>query len=481
MPADLVAGIDVATAAIRVTVCDPAGAVVASAERALPAVQRPHPGWSEQDASTWWPVTADALRAALSQVAHSDTAGRVRAVSIAGTSGTVVAVGPDGVPLGPALMYDDRRARAEAEIAQDVGGERWRRMGITMTTSFSLPRIAWIAARHSDEPWDLAHVPDLIGWQLAGHRVPVDWSHALKSGYDALDGEWAGEVFDALGVPLGVLPEVDRPAAVAGQVTAEAASQTGLPPGCVIRLGMTDGCAGQLAAGAAAPGQFATVLGTTLVIKGATTTLVRDPEGSIYSHRHPAGWWLPGGASNTGGSALARWGTGRLAELDRAAAAQGPATIISWPLRQRGERFPIMRPDATGFTEGTPADEADAYRADLEGVAFLERLGYERLAALGAPRAEPVITVGGGARSQVWSQIRASVLGDGVAIADGASTSVGACLLAAAGTVHADLAAAVKVMVRPPRMVEPDPVTRSALADNYGRWTAALRRRGWFE
>ena len=478
MPANLVAGIDVATAAVRVAVCDPSGTAVASAEQPLPAIRRPRRGWSEQDASGWWPATVAALREALSGTAGHGT---VTAVCVAATSGTVVAVSPEGRPLGAALMYDDRRALAETEIAQAAGRARWQRMGITMTASFSLPRIGWLAARQARRPWLLAHVADFIGWRLAGHRVPLDWSHALKSGYDSLDGEWAGEVFDALAVPRNVLPEVDRPAARGGDVCAGAADQTGLPEGCAIQLGMTDGCAGQLAAGAERPGQFATVLGTTLVSKGVTGALVRDPQGSVYSHRHPAGMWLPGGASNTGGDALTRWGGDRLAGLDRAAASRGPSTVISWPLRRQGERFPIVRPDAVGFTEGTPVDEADAYRADLEGVVYLERLGYERLAALGAVRDQPVITAGGGARSHVWSVIRATVLGDGVAVAAGASTSMGACLLAAAGTIHPDLTAATRAMVRPPRMIEPDAATRNALEDGYRRWTEALRRRGWLD
>jgi hypothetical protein len=104
----------------------------------------------------------------------------------------------------------------------------------------------------------------------------------------------------------------------------------------------------------------------------------------------PAGTWLPGGASNTGGDALTRWGGDRLAGLDHSAAARGPSTVISWPLRRQGERFPSSgRKRSTGRT---PVDEPDAYRADLEGVAYLARLGYERLAA-GAVRDQPVITV----------------------------------------------------------------------------------------
>ncbi len=73
---------------------------------------------------------------------------------------------------------------------------------------------------------------------------------------------------------------------------------------------MTDGCAGQIATGAVEPGQFVGVLGTTYVLKGVTRELVTDPAGALYSHRHPDGWWLPGGASNTGGEALARRGPG---------------------------------------------------------------------------------------------------------------------------------------------------------------------------
>lgn len=476
MTASLVAGIDIASEAVRVLVCDEHGAVVASAQQPLAPITRPRPGWSEQDAGTWWPVTAAALRAAARDAAGH---GQVTAVCVSATSGTVAAVDTDGVPLGPALMYDDRRALREAAAAQEAGRERWQRLGLTITGSFSLPRIAWLAAEHAGGNWRLVHVADFIGWRLVGHPVLLDWSHTLKSGYDVLAGEWAYEVFDALGVPACVLPQVDRPTAEAGTVSREAAAETGLPAGCSIRLGMTDGCAGQLAAGAERPGQFVTVLGTTLVVKGVTSSLVRDPQGSVYSHRHPSGNWLPGGASNTGGVALAQWGRERLAGLDEAAAARGPASVISWPLRQPGERFPIVCPDAAGFTEGTAADEADAYRADLEGVAYLERLCYERLESLGARRCQPVISVGGGTRSAVWSAIRATVLGDGLAVASEASTAAGACLLAAAGTLHADLTAATQAMVRPPQFVEPDSATQQAMEDGYGRWTEALRRRGW--
>jgi len=54
----------------------------------------------------------------------------------------------------------------------------------------------------------------------------------------------------------------------------------------------------------------------------------------------------------------------------------------------------------------------------------------------------------------------------------------GACLLAAAGTLHADLTAATHAMLLPPaRPIEPDRATRGALAGRHGRWSEVLR--GW--
>jgi D-ribulokinase len=242
---------------------------------------------------------------------------------------------------------------------------------------------------------------------------------------------------------------------------------------------MTDGCAGQIATGAVRPGQFVGVLGTTYVLKGVTRELVTDPTGALYSHRHPDGWWLPGGASNTGGEALAHVPADRLPALDRAAAARGPASVVAYPLRRDGERFPFVSGEARGFLLGTPADEADRHRAELEGVAFLERLAIERVRELGVPVEGPLWAAGGGSRSALWTRIRATALGMPLRVADHAETAFGAALLAASGTLHPDLEASAAAMVRTGRDIEPDETERAALDESYAAFTAALRERGW--
>lgn len=478
-PAEVVAGIDIATAAVRVVCADAHGRVRARGGAELPPPRRSAGGRSEQDATAWWPAVAAALRQATGAL---PAGGReVVAVAVAATSGTIVLADGRGEPLGPALMYDDRRAAGFNARAQEAGAARWRALGLSVGPTAALGRVAWLAGaegagtRPAGSAGHLLHTPDLVGWRLTGGPVATDWSHALKSGYDARAGEWPGEVLDALGVPARWLPPVQAPATLIGTVCAHAAAETGLPTGCAVRLGMTDGCAGQLATGAVRPGQFVGILGTTYVLKGVTRDLVADPSGALYSHRHPDGWWLPGGASNTGGEALAHLASARLPALDRAAADRGPASVVAYPLRREGERFPFVSGAARGFVLGTPADDADRHRATLEGVAFLERLALERVAELGVTVDGPLWAAGGGSRSPLWTRIRATVLGRPLLVADHAETAFGAALLAAAGTVHPDLTASAAAMVRPGREVEPDAREQAALDASYATFAAALR------
>ncbi|HEX2193328.1 MAG TPA: FGGY family carbohydrate kinase [Acidimicrobiales bacterium] len=478
---ELVVGIDVATAEVRVICTDGTGRLLAEGRAPLPEPERPRPGWSEQDAAAWWPATTAALREATD--ALGPRARAIFAVAVAATSGTVVILDDDGSPLAPALLYDDQRAAAQAESAAEAGAERWAALGFRPGASSGLAKWGWLLGRPeiSDRAGAVAHASDLVVAGLTGdRRPPTDWSHALKSGYDPARHEWAAEALTAVGVPSSLLPQVRPPSSSAGSVSREAAEATGLPAGCDVRLGMTDGCAGQVAAGADRPHRFVTVVGTTMVVKGATEELVVDPSGAVYCHRHPGGWWLPGGASNTGGAAVAdAFGNRDLAELDRRAQAHGPSASVGYPLRGTGERFPFVVSDAEGFWLEEPDGEIERYRAVLEGVAFLERLAYAHLDHLGARPDNPVRSAGQGGRSRVWAAIRATVLDRPVAVAERADTATGAAVLAAAGTLHADLPAAVSAMVEAGEEVAPVDAEREPLDGSYRRFVDALAERGW--
>src|SRR6266702_4749948 len=111
---------------------------------------------------------------------------------------------------------------------------------------------------------------------------------------------------EALNVDTSLLPDVVPPGTLIGETGADAEKETGIPAGIPIYAGMTDGCAAQTASGAITPGSWNSVIGTTLVMKGVTRELLRDPLGVVYSHRSADRLWLPGGASSTGAGILAK-------------------------------------------------------------------------------------------------------------------------------------------------------------------------------
>ncbi|MBM7057296.1 FGGY family carbohydrate kinase, partial [Streptomyces durocortorensis] len=211
-----VIGIDVATASVRVLCVDEQGNVLAEARADLPPPVRTPAGTSEQDARSWWPAVRSALRRTTSALPRGGR--EVVAVAVSATSGTIVPTGRDGEPLGPALMYDDRRAAATNAEADRLGRVRWGLLGVSVGPTAALGRAVWCARTYGSALSHVLHTPEFIGRQLTGHPVATDWSHALKSGYDARAGEWAHEVFDALDFPLGVFPSVGAPGTGVGVV-----------------------------------------------------------------------------------------------------------------------------------------------------------------------------------------------------------------------------------------------------------------------
>jgi len=469
----LVVGIDLGTEGVRVCVLDLQGALYAEAAEPI-ATYETEAGGVEQDPEDWWTAVGRCLRAVRTRV----DARRIRALAVASTSGTVVVLDARGRPLRRAFMYNDARAAREAQELQAATGE-----AVALRPTDPLPKLLWLR-RHEPDVWSrtrrIVHAADFVTGRLTGRWV-TDWTHALKTGYDAVRQVWS-PVLSAVDIEPDMLPSVVPPGTPIGPVHARAAEATGLRPGTLVVAGMTDGCAAQVAAGAVAPGEWCSVLGTTLVVRGVTETPLWDPQGRVYCHRHPEGFWLPGGASNTGGECLRKaFGPVDLPAMDRQALAHSPTGLVAYPLVRRGERFPFIAPQAQGFLLGTPRSEFERYAAYLEGVAYVERLAYDLLTRLGATVGDTVLTAGGGARSDVWLQIRSDVLGRVLGRPLYTGAAVGAAILAATAVVGDGLIARTRSMVRVDRTVVPRPHTQDLYAEAYERFLAALRARGYLE
>src|SRR5271166_2175445 len=469
-------GFDLGTKSVRAVAVSETGHVLGQSSQ--PLTSRRDGFRHEQDPEDWWPAVVCACRAVLADAPTS----AIRGLAVAGTSGTILLCDRSGNALTSGLMYDDARAAEEARRANEVGAAIWDSLGHRMQPSWALPKLLWLLRKHPDVIFHarLAHQADFINRRFAGCEVASDSSNALKTGYDLIKEQWPHKVLEALCVPDQMLPPVVRSGAPIGEVCADAAATTGIPAGTPIIAGMTDGCAAQINAGALQVGSWSSVLGTTLVLKGVGTELIRDPAGVVYSHRSPDGNWLPGGASNTGAAVLAQRFSGR--DLDRLSvqvAERKPANTMAYPLAGRGERFPFIAPDAEGFILGDALDEVDLFAALLQGVSFIERLCFDYVEMLGATVGGDVSFTGGGARNRYWCQLRADVLGWPVRLPGVAEPAFGMAVLAAsAGRPVCDVA---KEMVRIAEVIDPRAERGDRLRELYLQFVDELACRGWLK
>ena len=471
---DIWLGIDLGTQSVRALAVGASGAILGQGSHAL--TSRREGQRHEQDPEEWWRAVVAACRAAIQGLAPGSICG----VAVDGTSGTILLVDAPGRATTPGLMYDDARASEQARLVNEVGEKVWSTLGYRMQASWALPKLVWLL---SDQRGKLAghrlvHQTDFITSRLAGHQLATDMSTALKTGYNLIEEHWPYEVMDILGVPEDILPAVARSGSQIGIVGVEAATATGIPAGTPIIAGMTDGCAAQIGAGALSRGSWNSVLGTTLVLKGVTQELLRDPAGVVYSHRSPDDGWLPGGASSTGAGILARSFSGRqLDELNERAAGREPASVVIYPLASHGERFPFTASAAEGFVLGTPRDEIDHYAGLLQGIAYIERLCFDYLDLLGAPIDGELRFTGGGTRSRYWSQLRADILGRPVSITQNAEPALGMAILAA--SVGSKVAETAARMVHVQEVIEPRPNSSKRFSEPYMRLVRELEERGW--
>jgi xylulokinase len=425
-------GIDLGTSGIR---------AVALTERGELRAVASHTWAKPQTEPQQWLAS---LKQMLRQVKLQLKQEQIVALSVCGTSGTILPVNAKGHPLDVAWLYDDPRGKAQA---QQLG----------VSSSWGLGRWLWWAQnapRLYAESY-LAHPNDFLLHQLGAEPHITDHTSALKSGFDLDSYSWPTDWLTSHQLTVEKFPKVVPPGTPVGYVSARGE----LGENVLLSAGLTDGCAGQLATGAIAPGQISTSLGTTLIFKAVSQEKIQTADGSVYSHLHPDRTsWLPGAASSCGGGALNHFfPQADLAVLDQDSASLFPTGLLSYPLWQKGERYPVQNAQFAGFLPEERGEPLKLYAALLEGVGFVERLGIERLQQLGLTFDGPVHTIGGGCRSPLWLAIRANILNRALVVAKYAQPAVGAAMVAAAGVWQCPVEEAVQKLFQKGETILPDP------------------------
>jgi xylulokinase len=460
--ADVLVGIDVGTTGVKGLAIDPEGTVLARAERGYP-LSTPHPGWAEQDPELWWKA-AEAVLAELRAAA-----GAPAGIGLSGQMHGLVALDASDRVLRPAILWNDQRTAAEcADIERAIGLERLIELtGNRALPGFTAPKLLWLR-RHEPETYGrISHVllpKDYVRLRLCGERATdvADASGTLL--LDVTRRRWSAEVIDALELNGDWLPEALESPTVSGRTAA------GIP----VAAGAGDQAAGALGVGVDEPGPLSVVLGTSGVVFAALERFAADSRGRLHAFCHavPGAWHAMGVMLSAAGSL--RWLRDAVApgisydELIAGAALwpAGTEGLIFLPYLA-GERTPHADPDARGAFAGLSVrhDRDALARAVLEGVAFGLRDSLDLISSMGV-RPELGRVSGGGARSDEWLRIVASVLElplERVEVDEGAA--FGAAILGGVGAgTWPDAHAAVAATVHARDRIEP----ASEWVDAYG-------------
>jgi xylulokinase len=426
----------------------------------------------------WEAALGPAIAAALDEAGTRPSA--VRGLAICGQLDGCLPVDDRGRPLGPCLIWMDRRA--EAEMAGIPGDLVRRRTGIQTDPGHMAAKIRWLAGREPAAAGPARyHQPvSYMVERLTGAAV-VDPALASTTMLCALgERRWDAALLDLFAIEAATLPRIADAWSAAGVVHADGAALSGLAAGTPVAVGTGDDFSTALGAGIVAPGPVSVGIGTGEVVGAVHPEPLIDADGLVETHAYPAGGyfienpgWLGGGSVAWLVSVLGLDGPG---EVDALAAEAPPGAdgVLFLPALN-GAMTPRWRPAARGCFYGLASAHGRVHlaRAVLEGCAFAMRDVVLRLDRMGVAT-DPVMLLGGGARSEVWRQIRADAIGRPVMTPRHVDTSpLGAAMLAGvASGIFAGPAEAASLLGSGGEWCRPDPRARAAYEDSY----AAYRR-----
>jgi xylulokinase len=489
----LLLGLDIGTTSVKAGLFDAAGRQVAAAGREY-RLAHPAPDRVEIDPETWWSSAVAAVRRTLESPGIDPAA--IAAMAVSSQGETVAAVDTDGRALGPALVWLDNRATAEARELEEQFGTAvvYERTGVPdVNPTWTAAKLLWLR-RHEPTLFGAAArfvlAEDFMLRRLTGRFVTDGGIQCTTMLLDISDGRWWSAMLDAVGVDPGRLPEIAAPGSIVGELAAGPAEALGLRPGLPVVAGGMDQGAGAVGVGNIAGGMISESTGGALTIQASVVRHGADPTGHtpVYIHSAP-GAYLYCPVCPTGGMAFT-WFRDQFGapETERAAAAgrsdydlltelaaaipPGCDGLTMLP-HLAGAFSPEYEPAARGVFAGFTLAHTRGHfvRAVLEAVAFMLRRNLELLARAGASTSE-IRSHGGGARSALWNQIKADVCGRAVVTLEGEDAAVrgDAMLAGVAVGAFADLGAAERALVATKARFEPDRTTHAAYEDAYDRY-----------
>ena len=502
MGGEFLLAIDNGTQSVRALLFDLEGNLKAKSRIPIDPYTSARPGWAEQDPEYYWNMICRACRQLWNQtdIPPSSLAG----VALTVQRATVVNVDEHGKPLRPAIVWLDQRRTEGQKATGGLWGLAFRLSGNAETVAYlqAEAEANWIA-RNQPELWEKTYkylfLSGYLTFRFTGRFVDSVGSQVGYVPFDYKRHRWAARwnwKWKILPIRADMLPDLVPPAGLLGQVTAEAARETGIPEGLPLIAAAADKACEVIGAGCLHPDTACLSYGTTATIN---TTHSRYIEAIPLIPPYPAA--VPGFYTLEimiyRGYWMVNWFKREFAHLEQMIAKDrgidpemlfddlvkqappGSMGLVLQPYWSPGLKVP--GPEARGaiIGFGDIHNRAHVYRAILEGLAYALREGKERLETRSGTPITQLRVAGGGSQSDAALQLTADIFGMPAVrphVYD--ASGLGAAIVAAVGLgLYGDFDTAVRRMTRIGRVFEPDPHTQELYERLYQRVYKQMYRR----
>ena len=478
---DLILAIDNGTQSLKALIFDLEGSLLFKERVPFKPYFSEHPGWAEQDPLLFWQALCDVCNG-LWQQGGVDR-GRIAGVVLTTQRGTVVNVDRDGKALRPAIIWLDQRKTYGLPPVGGIWGILFKLSGVSGTVAYlqAEAEANWIRTKQP-EIWKETHkflllsgyltyrltgkFVDSIGCQVG--YIPFDYKHLRWSS----DWDWK---WKAVPMDPDLLPKLIPPGKVLGQITGDAAEETGIPAGLPLIAAAADKACEVIGSGSLDPSIGCLSYGTTATVNVTHKKYIEaipmiPPYPSAVRGQYSIevqifrGFWMVNWFKKEFGypekEKAAMDGIEAEALFDRLVEDVPPGSmgLMLQPYWTPGIKTP--GPEAKGaiIGFGDVHTRAHLYRSILEGLAYALREGAERIERRTKIPIKSLRVSGGGSQSRVAMQVTADVFGIPTAKPSIYETSgLGAAIDAAVGLgLHNDFQSAIRAMTHIGEVFDPD-------------------------
>jgi xylulokinase len=483
---------DLGTTALKCALHDLEGNVIAKASEEYQLIT-PDADSVEMEVETYWQAFKSAVAKVLKE--SGVNAAEIKALGVSAQGETLILVDRDGKPLRRAIVWLDNRAQNEADALGETFGHRnaFQITGqVKLVPTWPASKILWLRQNESEifeKTYKFLLIEDYFLYRLTGEYVCEGSLVTTTCYWNFQTRAWWKEMLQELGISEQQLPHYRESGEPVGKLRPEIAAELGLSPGTVACTGALDQACGAIGVGNIKPGIFSENTGAALAICATINQPILDPGNQMPCHYHglPGLYMLH---TFTSGGIVLRWFRDEFAVmemqvsktsgmdsydlmgLEASRIVPGCEGLVMLPHLQ-GAMAPEANPKASGVFYGFTLRHGRSHftRAIMEAVGFIVRRNIEVIQGLGVSVNE-VRALGGGARSRVWKQMEADIIGRPVlTTTNEEAATLGAAILAGKAVgLYSSVEEAAERMVQIKERFEPASVNRAVYDDTFGTY-----------